>query len=421
MKLVTAQRFWGSLVLLILPLIYTPAWAQSQLSPDDHDLAALVLARGQAEEHLGTGDYEGAIGILLQSLRAAPGNRPELADAAYGNGQMISYILLHLMPEPEAYAFAETAFAAETYETDKMVRALCFIAIGLNSEDKTDLTREAHYLTTSNNKLVRAITLYYLSLPYFYTDTDFTQQQAELLAKEFPDLDLTQTALNLRLYAARKSGDFDALASIPDTKDLENPPLKPWSVNLRARIRDSADNLISGEKADSRTDAVRPLLRGITEPPDWRERYFSLLLLKNEFDSTIGPELRQAARMLGDSEANTPDTVLARAELVRTLSADCVASPENTALRDETIALAGAMIEKGVTEPTPERVMWETWVYGLLRCAENLAEAGHVSGAVEIYSSLSRKLPGSKIANLCDSAQADLFHNKPLPIPNEVE
>jgi hypothetical protein len=399
-----------------------PAQAQAgELAPDDPDRQALLRARDVAAEHVGRGDHAGALFTLLQSLRAAPGDRPELADTAYGNGQMISYVLLHLMPEPEAYAFAETGFAPDTYEIDKMVQTMCFIAIGLDSKDKTALTREALGLTPSKNKLVRAISLYFLSLPYFYDDRNFTQQHAELLAKEYPDSDLAQTALNLPLYAAGKSGDFDAVEKSLKPKRLQDPPYQPWSKNLRARVRECADKLATAKDATSRAEALQPLLNGITQAWDWRERYFSLLLLKGEFDGAIGPELREAARALAATDVNTPDAVEARSDLATTLSADCLAAPGDLALRDEAFGMAQLLLEKGVTELTPERVLWETWEGSLQRCAGNLAAAGHEAEARGIYQALIDRLPGSKVATACRDAMAALESGEETALQGPAE
>lgn len=399
---------WKAVVFVGLVFLSAAAAAQAPPASDDPDLVALLAARSVADSYIAQGNYTGAIMELLQSLRDAPGDRAELADTAYGNGQMISYVLLHLMPESDAYRFAEKGFEPDTYETDKMVRTLCILAIGLSGKDNTDQSRDAMYLTSSENKLVRAITLFQLSNPYFYANEDFTGQHAALLAREYPDSELAQTALNFPLYAARETGDFDAVAKARVSKRLESPPYKTWSGNLRARIQASAENLSDTEAAPSRAEALQPLLRGITDAWDWRERYFSLLLLKSEFGGSIGGELRAAARTLAASESNTPDAVEARIELARALSADCAGDPGNTDLRDEVFNLAQVLLEKGVTELTPERVLWETWAQSLQNCAGNLASAGHAPEARAIYQALAERLPGSKVAAACEAAMAEL-------------
>ncbi|MBL7648266.1 MAG: hypothetical protein JNK74_18970 [Candidatus Hydrogenedentes bacterium] len=420
MNLVCRHRFIGLLFTLVA-LALLPVAAQPTVAPDDPDLKALLQARARAEAYVAEGNLATAITVLLQSMRDAPEERVELADAAYGNGQMIAYVLLHLMPEEAAYEFSEKVFAVETYEIDRMVRTLCYIAIGLETDEKDHFTREAQDLTSSkiNSEIVRAITLYFLASPYFYYNhRDFSIQHAELLAKENPNLDLAQTALNLLLYADREKGDFTEVVEAA-FKSAEVPPYSPWSASLRARIGECAGNL-SAEKevSPSRAQALQPLLRGITEGSDWRERYFSLLLLKNEFEGDIGTELRAAARSLSATKSNTPDAVMARLELIRALSADCAGKSSDVALRDETLALALEVLEKGVTETTPERVLWESWVYGLKQGAENLAAAGHVDAALTLYGALADRVPGSKIAAACHAAMAALSGDvEPEPVP----
>lgn len=412
MNLVCRHRFTGLLFALVT---FLPAVAQPAVSPDDSDLKALLQARVRAEAYVAEGNHATAIAVLLQSMRDAPGDRVELADAAYGNGQMISYVLLHLMPEEAAYEFAEKAFAVETYEIDRMVQTLCYLASGLETDEKDHFTREAHDLTSSKIKseIVRAITLYFLASPYFYYNhRDFTIQHAELLAKENPNLDLAQTALNLLLYADREKGDFTEVAAAAASKSTDAPPYSSWSASLRSRIGDCAGNLsVENEVSMPRSQALQPLLRGITEGSDWRERYFSLLLLKSEFDGEIGAELRGAARDIAATKSNAPDAVMARLELIRALSADCARKSSDVALRDETLALALEVLDKGITETAPERVLWESWVYGLKQGAENLAAAGHVDAAMTLYGALAARVPGSKIASACHTAMAALSGN----------
>jgi hypothetical protein len=405
---------------LVLLFILLGIGSVHALAPEDPGLAALLSARAVAEGQVSTGEYVGALDTLLQSLRDADPSRFELADGAYGNGQMTSYVLLHVMPEPAAYAYLANGFQPATWETDKLLKALCTIAIGLAEEDKTAQTREVIYLTASENHIVRAMAMYFLSNPYFYENTDFTGQYAEQLATDYPDLALTQTSLNLSLYAKREFSDLPELAKQLDVKSTVSLPYEPWSRSLRARIQESAVNL--AEKArGSRAEALAPLLRGVTEARDWRERHFALLLMKGEFDGPLAVELRDAARQLARRKENTPDVLQARALLATALGADCAGDPENEALKDEAMAAGEALLEGGVGELTPERVMWETWAYGVRDCAKNLAAAGHGEEAIQLYTGLSEKLPGSKIAAECNQARAELFHTKPLLLQDAAQ
>ena len=391
------------------------AGVYAELALDNPHLAALLEARAAAETDIGSGYHANAMEGLLQSLRALPGDRPELADAAYGNGQMVAYILLHLMPEAEAWGFLETGFDPAAYETDRMVKALCSIAIGLDSEDKMALSREATYLTTSENHIVRAISMYYLSNPYFYDNAAFTDQYAALLARDYPALELTQTSLNLSLYAKRQNATIADLAKGIGEKGSALP-YQPWSKSLRERI--AACKSVDG-KGNGTT--LKPLLDGITEATDWRERHFALLLMKQEFSGTLATEMRTASRALAGRAENTPDVLQARLLLAAALSADCKYEGRDSTVVAEVVELARLLLDRGVGETTPERVLWESWAYGLQKCASNLAEAGFAREASEIYAGISGKIPGSKIAAACDKERGALFFHKPLTTNDKTQ
>lgn len=150
------QSASGVFVCAVFSLICSVSNA-AELASDDPGLVALLAARATAEGQVAEGAYAPAIGTLLQSLRDADPLRPELADPAYGNGQMVSYVLLHLMPEPAAYAFLAKGFDPANYETDKLIKSLCTLAIGLYGAEKDAQTAETAYLTDSENQIVRAV------------------------------------------------------------------------------------------------------------------------------------------------------------------------------------------------------------------------------------------------------------------------
>lgn len=391
------------------------------LAPDDPGLVALLAARATAEGQVAEGDHAGAIDTLLQSLRDADPARPELADPAYGNGQLVSYVLLHLMPEPAAYTYLEKGFKPELYETDKMLKVLCTLAIGLYGAQKDTQTAEAAYLTDTENHIVRAISIFFLSNPYFFeNEKAFTGQYVEMLSQDYPTLELTQVSLNFPLYAARETGDIIELAEEIGATEAKSLSYAPWSANLHARIQDSARNF-SGKGATTRAEAVAPLLRGMEEARDWRERHFSLLLMKGEFDGPLGAEMRDGARHLAGRKENTPDVLQARVLLAETLSADCAREPEDVEILEETLSVAETLLETGVGVTTPERVMWETWAYGLQGCARNLAAAGHHEEALALYTALEARIPGSKIAAACEEARAELLRNDSSLLQGVVE
>ena len=83
--------------------------------------------------------------------------------------------------------------------------------------------------------------------------------------------------------------------------------------------------------------------------------------------------------------------------------------------------MAETLLETGVGVTTPERVMWETWAYGLQGCARNLAAAGHHEEALALFDALAARIPGSKIAAVCDEARAELLQNNPSLLQNAAE
>ena len=396
-------------------LVFCPGFAQPALAPDDPALLALLSARSAAETAIGQGGHVAAADALIQSLRDCPPDRAELADAAYANGQMASYLFLHVMQEADAYDYLLNRIEPETYVTDKMVKVLCYIAIGLNDEQKTEFSREASYLTSSENLIVRAITRFYLSNPYFYDNESFTNQFAEALGEEFPNLALTQNSLNLSLYAKRENGDFTDLAREIEAKSALPPPWEPWSARLRDRIRQSAA-LLEAKKEISREAALAPMFEGMEKAEDWRERHFTLLLMKGEFDGPLRDRMCAAARSLAARMENTPDVLQARALLAGARSADCIENPGDTAALEESVAMSEALLADGVGTPTPERVLWETRAYAVQGCAENLAKAGRGEEAINLFTALADALPGSKIADACKAARTELFHHKPQPV-----
>lgn len=387
--------------------------AQTMPAANDPDLLALLSARAAAESAIAQGNHQAAADALVQSLRDCPPDRAGLADAAYANGQMASYLFLHVMQEANGYDYLLNQIDPDTYVTDKMVKTLCYIAIGLNDEQKTEFSREASYLSSSDNLIVRAITRFYLSNPYFY-DLGFTNQFAEALAEEFPNLELTQVSLNLALYSKRESGDITALAEEIEQKSAKSMPYQPWSASLRARIVESS-SAMRAKKEGGREAALSPLLEGIEKAADWRERHFSLLLMKAEFEGPLRERMCSAARVLALRPENTPDVLQARALLAAERSADCVENPDDADALSESVAMAETLLEEGVDIPTPERVMWETRAYAVQACAENLARAGRNEEAIDLFTALADQVPGSKIADACKAARAELFHRKPQP------
>ncbi len=397
------------LVVALLVVVGAPTWAQKSIPDNDPDLIALLTARTTAEGFIAQGNHTAAASALTQSLRDCPANRPGLADAAYGNGQLASYLFLHVMQEADAYDFLLTQLDPDTYVTDKMLKLLVYIAIGLNDEQKTELSREITYLTSNENDIVRIITRFYLSNPYFYDNLEFTNQYAQMLGDEFPNLELTQISLNLALYdKSRKQGLDAVMADAQETKGT-TPPYKPWSQRVRARLQASAQALAS-KKAPTRAAALAPLVEGIEKGTDWQERHFSLLLMKSEMDGEMAPAIREAARALAARKENTPDVLQARVLLANDLS---LVEGANGA-HEEALALARKVLHGGVGETTAERVMWETRAYGIQSCAEAMAKAGHLAAAVELYDELADQLPGSKIADACRNDLSGLFVTKPL-------
>ena len=142
--------------------------------------------------------------------------------------------------------------------------------------------------------------------------------------------------------------------------------------------------------------------------------------MKGEFEGELAPAMRTAARALARRAENTPDVLQARVLLATHLSAACIEAQDDDA-REESLDLARTLLDTPVGTATPERVMWETRAYGIQSCADNMAKAGYITDAVELYDALADQLPGSKIADTCRESLSKLFHHKPLPLTNAAE
>ncbi len=406
----------GVLIALLGIATAFPALSQPKLSETDPDLLALLNARASAESAAAAGSFQQAAMVLAQSLRACPPARAELADAAYGNGQMASYLLLHVMPENDAYHVLLNQLQPEVYVTDKMLKLLCFIAVGLNQEQKTELSQEITYLTSSENQIVQTITRFYLSNPYFYDNDNFTNQFAQMLASDYPNLELTQVSLNLSLYKKTHKDGLDSLVTEFRSEEKTKQALSPWSQRLRARIEASGVGLKDKDTV-SRETALAPLIEGIEKGEEWQERHFSLLLMKGEMDGELAPALVRATRSLARRKSNTPDVLQARALLAAHLS-----GPDSTEEEQvEAMTYGRSLLREGVDILSPERVMWETRVYSIQTCAANLAKVGKLEEMVELYDELADQLPGSKIEEACRAALSSHFHNKPKQTTNAAK
>lgn len=381
----------------------------------DYYVQALASARATAEGLIAQGDYAGALDVLILSIRQVDPARAELADAVYSSGQMVSYVLLHLMPETEAYRYLDTGFDPVKYETDKMVKALCIMAIGLYGAEKDAQTAQVAYLTSSTNEVVRAISMFFLSNPYFFPNEEgFTGQYVEILSEEYPQLELTQVAMSFPLYAASQTGDVEALSKMTTESKSKSLKQVTWTGDLWGRV---AASVGSSNTEKARLDGeFTPLVQGITDAADWRTRHFSLLLMKGALGKGYESRVIDATRQLADSRLNTPDVLQARIVLADALSANCIEYPEDEAILAEAVEVAEKALQSGVTGTTPERVMWETWAYGIQNCAKNLALAGHAKEAIALFNELSAKIPGSKIAAACDAAINELVQQQESPL-----
>ncbi|MCF6283863.1 MAG: hypothetical protein L3K26_01545 [Candidatus Hydrogenedentes bacterium] len=381
--------------------------AQTPPAPDDPALVALLDARASAESLIAQGDLQGAAGVLVQSLRDVPPTRSELADATYGNGQLASFLFLHVMREADAYAYLEGQIDPDAYPTDRMLKLLCYIAVGLAKEDKEHFTREITYLTETDHKVVRAIVLYNLSMPYFYRNDAFNEQYRKMLAADYPDLELTQVSLNLPLYEDKDTdmptSAVSAAAASAVAKGSGQPseprPYKPWSVSLRDRIRNSA-NVSKAAETGAGPD---PLLDGVTQAQDWRERHFSLLLLKGAAGELRGENMRAAARALAHRTDGTPDVVQARIYMVSRARGDLVADGADQRARAECVLWARTLLDTAIEVTTPERVLWGARMRAIKGAAESLEAAGHVEEAADTCAALAEQFPNSKIADACEA------------------
>ena len=389
-----------SLALLLGALVGGPARASAPA--DDPHVVALLKAREAAEGHLDKVDYLQAAIVVIESLRSLPPERTDLADAAYGNVLLAEFIMQYLMQYPVLTTLVEKHVDEERYPTDKYVVNLYHIFLGLDTEGKTAALREMQMQTGPRDEhaLVRVMALFSMSDPYFvFPSIQLADQHVEILAEEYPDLLLTQTARNFRLYQNHKKY---GLAAWPVEKSLERsadePNFTSWNANLRQRIQSTRDALSADVKGVRKAD---PLCEGMKKASDWRERTFCLMFAKENKELADETELLDAAQVLATRTDRTPDVLMARMLLTRR-HGKRVEKGEEGALED-CLYWADELLKSSVGEITPERTLWEDRVRAIFDAAVSLKKAGYEKESERLAKALIDEYPGSLIADHCNA------------------
>lgn len=372
---------------------------------DDPYVVSLRSARASAEVQIAKGALVEAGVILAESLRALPADRGDLADAAYESVLLGMFLMEYLMPDSAFETFVKERLDIETYPTDKFLTSLYDIFIGqMDNGAKTNATREIGYLTGSEHRAVRAMALFNASNPYFHRDTLFTSQHVEILVMEYPELDLTQIAQNFVLYDEKDQFGLEGMDRAAEIRSTVQT-VEPWAASLRQRIQQSAQTLKS-KSADSA--ALAPLLDGALNATDWKERHFSLLMVKSEYDGPQRDALLATARELALRKGDTPDVLQARILMARVTSSEAREKAGDKAALEESLYWANLLLDTPVGRSTPERTLWEDRMKSIRRAANNLREGGYLDESEALFRALAGQYPNSLVSAECDQALAEI-------------
>lgn len=380
----------------------TFAAAQEVPSSDDPGIQAILTARSQAETQISQGQLIESGNTLLASLRAIPSNRAELADAAHGNVQLAVFMMEYLMPEALLTDFVTNHVKADDFATDKLVVTVYNMFIGQPSEGNMEAGRELTYLTTSENKIVRAIALYVVSDPYFFDNEDFTEQHIGFLATDYPNLELTQVALSLLVQQYRKTNSMVAIEHLEKYDSLDKSTTKRWSASFRERVRQvQSDAFIK----DSRHDSFDPFREGAKTSPDWQERFSCLLMLEDFRKGGHGENVLPIAATLATNKSVTPEVLRSRILLAR-LNAKDLVSPDRKSENSfaDAYQWAQVLLDTEIEVLTPERTLWEDRMKAIKATAKDLGVAGYPQQAKELYAALAQEFPNSLVAQECQAA-----------------
>jgi len=197
-----ASSFFFAAALCAVALATEPA-----PTPDSLD-----ASRQAALDRIEAGDRPGAVRLLLDTLRAIPPDKPELAAPAIGAIQLLLFTNEYLMTNEECAALYKGVFVPDLEKNPQVLDEQAidrFVMLLMRYTDDAGMTQkevdasflELVRLSHCSHKAVRLGALFMLCDPYYFYDNDIIRQSANRILDEFPNEYLAQEAQRLALYS----------------------------------------------------------------------------------------------------------------------------------------------------------------------------------------------------------------------------
>jgi len=403
---------------LILLCVSTQLLAEAPSSLDEW-VAQMQADRTQAEALVDQGNLRAAADLLAASWRGLPPAYPELADTATASMQLLLFIMEYLMDEPTVSLFVAESLNPQPGDSDKFIRTVYDVAIGQETAGKTQATIEMTYLTESANPFVRIGALFMLSDPYYFTDPAFVKGMSGILARDFPNLTVTQEAIRLSLYAvADEDPDVIEQALGPDpgdpTKAQGGTPSQNAAEAAIARVlsNDEVAGALREALPDLAADpprALQKLCNNALNASEWRTRYGCLLIAERR-PAQSSAAFKTTFSNLAKRENRTPDVAHARVLAGNEFRGSYTPEKSQTTL-DEAARAALQLLQTDWTAFPYERNLYEECLKEVQNMAAWMAEQGHVETAKDLYRALAQKYPNSLVSSACTNRLEELAKN----------
>lgn len=170
--------------------------------------ADLDGVRWDAMDLIQAGHRLDAAVLLLQALRALPGDRVDLALPAVGSIQLLTFTNEYLMTQEECKALYAEHLDEKRSLMEKFLTTLIRYMDdgGVTQEEANRYANDILQLSQCDHLPVRLGALFTMASPYYFYDTSLAQRGREYIINEFPNEFMAQEAQRLSLYYARTQG-----------------------------------------------------------------------------------------------------------------------------------------------------------------------------------------------------------------------
>lgn len=387
----------GGFVFVFAAAACVAAFAGNSVSTPD----ALDAARQDALDIIEAGNRPAAVHLLLETLRAIPPDKPELAAPAIGVIQLLLFTNEYLMSNEECAALYKGVFVPDLEKNPEVLAEQAmdrFIMLLMRYTDDAGMTQkevdtsflELVRLSHCSHKAVRLGALFMLSDPYYFHENDIIQQSADRIIAEFPGEYLAQEAQRLTLYTYRQYGT-EGMAAALNKPGLEGKPnahmqrvqAGPLGQAIGAAMR-AAD---SGERD---AQCAMKLAQAAAQAPTWPEEYAAINVLAGFHESPEAPKAREAAAQ-SIARARDPRVVF-RARVIRMGIANNL--NDTAAMLED----ADALLKTADVPAVPDRNLYEDLKNGIQQAADKLAAVGQTEQAAGILERLAARFPNTLLA-----------------------